>query len=1209
MVSQSVSVSLGANPAGFIAGMTRAGAAAEGLEAKTVALSGKLKGLGAAFAGYELVKGLVDATKAAGDFQQKTNVLVTAAGESASALKMVRKGILDIASSTGTTWQQVTDGVYMLEKAGYRGADALQVTKVAAQGAKEEGAQLSTVTQALTSVMASYHLKAGDAVATMNQMKVAAGESKTTMEAFSGSLSTVLPLASANKISFADIAGSLASLTQHGTSADEAAQELANTMRGLSAPNGVAIKEMQQLGISSQDVSLKMGDGPGGRGLAGTLSYLSETVLKKMGPSGTVLLDTFNKSKAAAAAAAQELAAMPPKVQELAKQYAAGSITLGDYRKALKELPTDQAQLAKQFVATEDNARGFNSALKNGLPGSQTYTDAIKKMTGGANGLNTTLQLTGESTAGTTDRIKKIADAAQGAGKDVSGWAITQKNFNTRMDEAKQSFARVAIELGTKLLPVASKVADWAAGFADTLGKYPNIIAGVTLALVGTGGLMLAWKAVNIVTGAYSALAASSIGWRQRQTAAMLEEAAAARAAMGSVGGLNAVEAGGIGRVGLLGRAGRGLAAAPTAIGLAATGAEGAVAGSAAAVASVYIVGAAAVVGTAIGITWLGTKLSESINGKNITGDTSNAMRTVKPEIDNGNNSYVSSDGKPVQFGGGKSGMGVGNAVSASSNQGLGIKGLNDDSAALSVLTAQVDGTSKAIRGLDNDSARMSATEAKAEAATNKLSHAHSGLYANSLTASAATGALTKHIGAIAQGLSHAKDKLSGFTSGLALLSDNAITASRAQDGFQQQINNLSSSIDKGSKTLAGNSNAAIQNRGLLDELATANNQHAAAVLKQTGNVEAAKKALHDNAVELEKNAVASFGSKKAADKFLESIGAMPAQVSAAFDGMYAKGTKAGDDLAAGFANGIKEKQALAFANASQMASQTAETLRYKLQTKSPSKVTHKIGEDTATGFAAGIKSKSSHAASEAKKLATAAAAALRHEIKTGFTLAVRELDASLAKLKKSMSKYQSDLSSVRSNRAQAGAGAKGVFTATGDLSQITGATTNNWDGTTSTSAITAAGLNKGLTSMLAKDRTFIADLQKLKKFGLKQSTLISILNMGPEAGGAYAQAILSGGAAEVKTINSLETAIGQVGNQAAQLAEAPYNKQIGNLTTEIQKLQKVVAAETKQRNEAKAATLNITAGMTEAQLNAALKEFERKTGVQIHLHNTVGAH
>ncbi len=55
-----------------------------------------------------------------------------------------------------------------------------------------------------------------------NEMQTAAGEAKTTTELSSGSLSTVLPIASANGMGFAQVAGAIASITQHGTTADVA---------------------------------------------------------------------------------------------------------------------------------------------------------------------------------------------------------------------------------------------------------------------------------------------------------------------------------------------------------------------------------------------------------------------------------------------------------------------------------------------------------------------------------------------------------------------------------------------------------------------------------------------------------------------------------------------------------------------------------------------------------------------------------------------------------------------------------------------------------------------------------------------------------------------------------------------------------------------------------------------------------------------------
>lgn len=495
----------------------RVGASAESAGLKSEAAGRKMAGFAKTLGAIALVEAGKKSLEMAGDFQQSTNVLVTAAGETSANLAKVRQGIMDIATGTGTPLKELTDGMYQVEKAGYRGADGLSVLKTASQGAREEGANLATVTSAMTSIMASYHIPVKDNVSVMNQLKTAAGESKTTMEQFAGSLSTVLPVASANHISFAKVAGALATLTQHGTSADEATQELSNTIRNLAAPNMVAIKMMGQLGINSQDLSQKLGQ----RGVAGTLNYLSETVLRKMGPSGKVLLNTFLQSTSAGKAVQQMMAGMDPTVRKLAQSYIDGSINQEEWIKSMSHLTPQQASLARQFAVAENKARGFNTAIRQGMPGSVTYTEAIKKMTGGANGLNTTLQLTGESTQGTTERIKKISDAAKGAGKDVDGWASTQKLFNVQLDMFKQQVAVLGVKIGTALMPSVlglvkqlGNMLSFVQQNQSWLVPLGKTVVTVAAAIWGINKATAAWKATmaglsaikGVFTGAASAV-------------------------------------------------------------------------------------------------------------------------------------------------------------------------------------------------------------------------------------------------------------------------------------------------------------------------------------------------------------------------------------------------------------------------------------------------------------------------------------------------------------------------------------------------------------------------------------------------------------------------------------------------------------------------------------------------------------------------------
>ncbi len=441
--------------------------------------------------------------KMAGDFQQETAVLQTAAGESAKGLKVVRQGILDISKGTGTGIKNLTDGMYTIEKAGFRGSKGLMVLKAAAQGAREENASLADVTNAMTSVMASYHLKATDSVRVMNALKTSAGEGKITMEEFSGALSTVLPIASANKISFEQVGGAIATLTQHGVSAREATQELAATIRALASPNNVASREMARFGLSSVDVSQNLGK----RGLTGTISLLTETILHKMGPSGKILLSAFEGTKQSAQDARIMLGKMSPSMQKLAKDFASGKMSVGEWRQTLKALPTDQANLLSQFASLTNKSHGFSRELKGGGPAAKTYTDALKKMSGGAIGLNTILQLSGESQAGFEERVKKTGASFHNGSKDVEGWKITQKLLNVQLDRAKQSIKVLMIEIGTKLIPVVSSIIQF-------FTKHRTI----TLLLIGAFASLLAtlsavYLGTKIYAGAVAIVSAAQAIW------------------------------------------------------------------------------------------------------------------------------------------------------------------------------------------------------------------------------------------------------------------------------------------------------------------------------------------------------------------------------------------------------------------------------------------------------------------------------------------------------------------------------------------------------------------------------------------------------------------------------------------------------------------------------------------------------------------------
>lgn len=452
----------------------------------------------------------IKAIKMAADYQTLTTRLVTSAGEQHSAIEMVRKGILAMSGEVGDSAQELAKAMYIVESGGRHGAEGLQVLRAAAEGAKAEGADLTTVADALTSVLQDYHLKGSDAARVTSQMVAAVGAGKTTFEQFSGSLHSVLPIASSAGIKFSDVAASIASMTVHGQSAEQATQNLADTIKHLLAPTGVQVAELGQLGLTAGDLK----DSLGQRGLNGTLQFLSETILKHMGPSGRVLTSAFNQSRDAANDANQMFKNLPPNLQALAKDFKDGNETAGGWRKTLNALPPTQANLLRQWAAMQLRASGFSNILKSGGPAAQTYQDALRRVTGDATGLNVALQLTGENTAYVNTTMKTIAGATTEAGNHVRGWSDIQGTFNQKLSQFKASISAVVIELGTGLLPIAGDVIGAIGGMVTWFAKHKAVAEALGIALGVAGGAMLAYKTYTLATTvATKAAAAATVIW------------------------------------------------------------------------------------------------------------------------------------------------------------------------------------------------------------------------------------------------------------------------------------------------------------------------------------------------------------------------------------------------------------------------------------------------------------------------------------------------------------------------------------------------------------------------------------------------------------------------------------------------------------------------------------------------------------------------
>lgn len=221
--------------------------------------------------------------KAAGDFQSGLTTLVTGAGESAANLKLVGDGIKQVSVDTGTSTKQLIDGMYMIESAGQHGAAGLNVLKVAAQGAKVGNADLGVTANALTTILTDYHMSADQSASAMNGLTATVASGKTKLQDLATAMGSVLPLASSLGISFPQVSGAIATMTNAGMSAQRASMNLANSIRSLAAPGGVATKALVSVGLTAQQLKDTLSE----KGLTGAIQLVEDHVANKF-PAGSV---------------------------------------------------------------------------------------------------------------------------------------------------------------------------------------------------------------------------------------------------------------------------------------------------------------------------------------------------------------------------------------------------------------------------------------------------------------------------------------------------------------------------------------------------------------------------------------------------------------------------------------------------------------------------------------------------------------------------------------------------------------------------------------------------------------------------------------------------------------------------------------------------------------------------------------------------------
>ena len=408
-----------------------------------------------------LAIGAISVAQAA-KYQSSLNTIAVATDQTTAQMALASKGLLKISGDTGTSITQLTDALYTVEKGGLRGSAALNTVTAAAQGAKAENADLATVTNGLTSIMASYGKSIGTPTQAMNALVRGAGLAKTNLADFTESLSNVVPLASSLHISFAQVAGAIDTMTQHGETAQRATDNLSNLITNLAGQNNVASAALQQLGVNTVSLSKNLGK----QGLSGSLNTVLAAI-DKHGKDGLIVTSSFKQAATATASLQTELGSMSGVLKTNSQAFADGKISYKDYLAYTKSLGGQQYTLAKNFAATVGTADGFNKQLVSGNSTTKTLASTLQKALGGVTGMRVALMLSGQSAGTFKTDVDAVSKATKDGGKDVVGFGQTAQTASFKWDQAKAKFQAASITLGQSLLPAVTKLAGLFSGAAD----------------------------------------------------------------------------------------------------------------------------------------------------------------------------------------------------------------------------------------------------------------------------------------------------------------------------------------------------------------------------------------------------------------------------------------------------------------------------------------------------------------------------------------------------------------------------------------------------------------------------------------------------------------------------------------------------------------------------------------------------------------------
>ena len=164
-------------------------------------------------------------------------------------MNKMRSELVALSNETGVSVTELTEGTYQAISASVDASKAINFMRVSALGAKAGFTDMSTATDALTTIINAYGMETERASDMMDRLIITQNLGKTTVDEIGKSIGQVIPTAASAGMSIDELLASVASLTASGTQTSAAMRGMKAALSNIIKPTADAAKVAQSLGL------------------------------------------------------------------------------------------------------------------------------------------------------------------------------------------------------------------------------------------------------------------------------------------------------------------------------------------------------------------------------------------------------------------------------------------------------------------------------------------------------------------------------------------------------------------------------------------------------------------------------------------------------------------------------------------------------------------------------------------------------------------------------------------------------------------------------------------------------------------------------------------------------------------------------------------------------------------------------------------------